>query len=51
MTASDNNAGEMTKMAERNSQLNQRIQELLAERDSALQDAQDLVSGMQVRIS
>ena len=38
----------MKKMTALNTHLNKRAEELMAERDSALQDSQDLLNGMQV---
>lgn len=37
-------------MTDKNSHLGQRVEELIAERDSALHDSQELLNGMQVRI-
>lgn len=41
----------MKKMTALNTHLNQRAKQLMAERDSALQDSQDLLNGMQVTSS
>lgn len=40
---------ECEKVTAKNAHLNRRVDELMVERDSALQDSQDLLSGMQVR--
>ena len=39
---------EIKKLTSLNTQLNKRVQEVIAERESVLQDAQDLLNGMQV---
>lgn len=40
---------DVRKLTDRNASLSRRVDELIVERDSALQDSQDLLSGMQVR--
>ena len=43
-----NECNELKKLTAMNKQLNQRVKELMAERESVSQDSQDLLNGMQV---